>query len=956
MNPYDINAFESSFIPALTNEQGLNVNLPPIERVNIPEIKSPDIDKHVLVQPKPKDVKELFADINKQFEDDKPLYEFTYTQDKDKRYNNPNMRYDPSLNMEKIYEEDQGQLGAFKVQIGSAWNTLHNSLDNLYTGTGRTVTNTVNLEGYDKIKNSFLNTELQENTYLNNLAYMVDNPVYNADPTDDSYFSMRGEFGNLIASSGYTAAGIVSTVQDQVLGSVMKAASVTGVGKAVVAAIGAGALGLTNKNAQALVGEDNANRIIGIVTGATESAAITAGWDKLFKGKDTLKQLAALRESAKAAKQNRNVFKELGNYFDDMVYNVKAGTTLDKASGLSKSILVGNTLSKGGKILSTAGKMYLSAGAEAGVEALDAQAQYLEARIREDKDVVKDEKYYQDLKKNVIDVGQQTYDLNRLLLGATGFTQFSDIVMGSAIRNIAKDAGVEYIGKEFVAKGGIGKALLNTFIKDNVSEGIEEFGQLAISKGTVAHVLDRERGKAKIDSYFDETANLISPEGFKAFMSGMIMGSGISAAKGLYNGSKNLLKGQSFGEGFSGYDKAYSTQVANHLNESAKVFNTILKNSQKLNPTTDIKEQVTKAIFDHASSGIRMGTFDATKQYLDSLFKAEPGSDDHTLLMKAYGSENAIQEAKTEIFTKLDTAKASIKNFTEYFNNPFTLDTIDSLMDKDKQSTKEKKEMFDTLVDTAARVLYLQDNKTQEFKDLVDKVKPAFKTGTYDYSNFFTSNSAGWDTFKAQVSTDLETLDTASRVTPLSVKDKQTKSELEKIQKDIAKFEQEEQDIFDSAKPIQKSDSAQDQMDFLLANMQRDLAIKQANPIFRFIQSKDNSFDLRSLKTIEELQKTNEALAMLTGDLGKLTSKNTQKQFVEHLYEMRKSFVKGAKLEKEKEDNAPVQPTPTQATPQTPTPTQPQVQQSTATTPTQPVVTAPIDDVTALQGFGIECA
>jgi len=954
MNPYDINAFQSNVVPPLTFETGLSVNLPPIEQIHIPEIQSPDIDKHVLIAPKPKDAKELFADINKGL-NSKPLYEFTYTQDKDRRYDNPNMRYNPTVDNEKLYENEQGQWGALKVQLGNAWNTLWNTYDNTYIGRGRTYSNLVNLEGYEKVKNSFLNSGEQQNAYLDNINYMLEHPIYNADTEDDSYFSMRGEFGNLIASSGYTAAGVVTTLQDTVVGGLLKAGTGTPAGRAVVAALGIGTTALMNKDVQGAVGEELANRLSGMMLGGTESGLISSGWAKLFKGESTLKKLADIRKAAQAAKQNKNVFKQVGNYFDDMLYNAKAGTVLDKASGLGKEMLLKNTLVKGGKLASTFGKMYISSGAEAGVEALDAQAQYLEQRLTLDKDIEKDEKYYQDLEANIKSVGQQTYDLNRALLAVTNLTQFKDIVIGKSIANMAERAGVEYIGKKFVAKGSVGKELLKTFVTDNLSEGVEEFGQLAISKGTVAHVLEKERGKSKIDSYFDETANLISPEGFKAFMSGMIMGSGISAVKGLFNASRAAVRGESVGKAVTGYDKEYSTQVANYLNQSANTFNTILTNSKKLDPkSTNIKEQVNEAIFDHAASSIQSGAYPALKDHLKSLFEAEKGSSDHELLLNAYGSDKAIEQAKTEIFSKLDQAKNSINNFTEYFDNPFTRDTIDGFFDKDKKGTKEKKDMFDTLVNTAARAMYIQEDKTEEFKKIVDQIKPAFQvTGNevYDYSTFFTSNSAGWDTFKAQVNEDITTLNTANGITKLSLQERNKLKQLEKIQKDIASFEDEEKTVLAKPRPVQSGDTEMDKLKFTIESANYDLATKQANPIFRFIQQNNPNFDLRALKLLNQLQRTNEALALVTNDLDKLTTPKTQKQFVENLYKLRKTFVKGAELEKQQESTAIVTPQP-QVTAPVATPTTPVVAPIV-----QPVVSTPQTDVDALGKIfsGIEC-
>lgn len=900
MNPFDINSFQNNFVPSLPVESSIKYDVPPMVAINIPDIKSDDIDNHTLVKaPEKIDLSNIQPIENSK----NHLYEFTYSKDLDVRYNNPEMRFNPSQNMEKLYESEQGQFGAFMAQMGNAYNTFKSAYYNQYVGAGRTFTNVVNLEGYDKIKNSFLNSDEQENSYLHNINYLATHPIYNEDPTDDSYFSMRGEFGNLLGSSGYTAAGIVSTLQDQVLGSVGKYAAKSNLaGKIAVGAIGVGALALTNKSVQETVGEENANLILGMIGGAATSVGISAVWDKLYTSKESAKILQSLRQTATNIKNNRKVFSELGKYFGDKIGKATADTLLDVGSDLAKRTLVTNTLSKGGKILSTLGKMYITAGAEAGVEAMDAQAQYLQQKLEQDKDIVKDEKYYQDLKKSTEEVGQRVYDLNRYLLTLTNYSQFSDIVLGSSLKNLAKEAGVELIEGQFKPKASKFKLLGKQLIIDNISEGVEEFGQSVISKGAVNHVLNREKNNSEINSYFDATKDLISPEGFKTFLGGMIMGSMTHAVTGLYRGTKALTSNKTFAEGFLEYDKEYNQKLADHLNQVAKGYSEMLNISKTLNENpAEIKEKLTNAIFDFTANSIRQGTYGGLKQYLSEFFNSDKDSIDYKNLLDTFGSDKKIMEVKDEIFTKLNKAEKTLKNFYDSFNNPFVLEGIENLFDKDKKQTREKAELFDSLVNIAARSLYIQDTKTQELDHTIDLIKPAFTGNHYDYTHYFTSNSVGWDTFKSQLEDDLTILEKAQTITPLSKTEKEKLKELKNLSAKVEKFEKNYENTLN-----------------LTANRPEDeelinFAKIVSNPIFQFVKEYGGINDPRILFKIDELQKTSEAINFATHDLKQLTNPKSQKHFVEHLYNMKKSFLNGTTIKNQSvqpiQNTQPFQPT-----------------------------------------------
>ena len=238
MNPYDIDSLAIDINPP-KGDSSLEYNsfsLPPIEQIPT-SYTNPVIEQNTKLKPvinpnnpvgeSTQGIKS-FNDYVKEQKDQARLYEYVYQKNLDVRYNDPSIRYNPFDDTEKKYEDKQGQWGAFTTHLGEAWNTFKNTWDNHYIGQGRTYSNLVNLEGYEKIKNSFLNVGEQQNAYLNNLNYMVEHPVYNADPTDDSYFSMRGDFGSLIGSTGFQAASVVTAIQDTLVGQGMKLASKPG--------------------------------------------------------------------------------------------------------------------------------------------------------------------------------------------------------------------------------------------------------------------------------------------------------------------------------------------------------------------------------------------------------------------------------------------------------------------------------------------------------------------------------------------------------------------------------------------------------------------------------------------------------------------------------------------------------------------------------------------------------
>ena len=146
--------------------------------------------------PKSKD-KELYNNlINAKYSTDRIAY--TYNAGLDVRYKN--LDYDPSKDMEKIYDENQSTWDIFKKQSSRWWNNLSNTVRDQYVGQGRFI---YNLGQGQLNNNAFFNKPETLASYISSLNEEYYNPIYGKD--NANWYSLKGWLGDTFASSGFAA-------------------------------------------------------------------------------------------------------------------------------------------------------------------------------------------------------------------------------------------------------------------------------------------------------------------------------------------------------------------------------------------------------------------------------------------------------------------------------------------------------------------------------------------------------------------------------------------------------------------------------------------------------------------------------------------------------------------------------------------------------------------------------
>lgn len=882
MNPFE---FQDTFTPFETvgyqSPQTESFNFPPLLELNpLPKLKkAEDFGFHSNAYPnssvysnssnnQKSSISPIssFADkFNASFDSGPKLnesnYVFTYSPILDKRYDKE-VRFDPRQNTEEIYANNQSQWDAFKIQLDRANDTFWSTAKSIYRGKANTYKNTIQGD-FKGAYNAFLDDFQNYNDFAESMRKQEENPIYGE---DKDFWSFKGGFGDAIASRGFMGAVMTTSLLDTVGGQAIKRLAGTGIGNVVLGGIAIGALGLASEQGQDLVGKETADITLGMILGSAESSLIIGGIDKLTKTKDAITKSKALYETIKQAKTSKELLKNTSNYFTQKFIGE---TVLDTASTLGKQAKISNTINKGLKFTSGFGKQYIQHGSEAALEAIGAQSEYVRERLESNE--TKDDAFYIDLKDKTRRIGQDVYDLNRILLGATSFIQYGDIVMGTSIKNIVKNSGVELIKGQWKPKGYVKKAIIEG-IKDNAIEGFEEVAQLGITKGILDYHKQNEAEASKMVALSKAVESVWSTEGLHAFLSGFVSGNMVGAFKAAYNVPVGLKEGKSFSESLFQYDKSYQEKLAKVLNDNSGTISKILKQSADFkNASVEEKEELAnQLLFNHVVSGIELGTFSANMDNLNQVFSSKEGTDEHNHLIQLYKDQKGIEKAKQDISKKINLAKTSIDHFTTYFNNPYTTTVIEELVSKVRPSTKEqnyeqkqKAKLFNDLVRLSALSLYTNQLTIKEIKEVTNEVKTSFKTEHYDYSDYLLMEN-GWELFKQTVKEDLSILQQANK--ELNIDPKKEK-ELKAIQDEVDYFEENFKNLKEKGLPF-------------AGNL----------PLLQFMSKRTNKADINTLVKLEKLQNLNKVLLFTSHDLKSFTTQDQQKKVIDHLWSINKSF------------------------------------------------------------------
>lgn len=412
--------------------------------------------------------------------DDK--FNYTYSADKDLRYKN--LDYSPYENTEKKYADNQGTLAAYGVQFNRLYDNAVSTFNSHFIGTGRFIIDASNAKfGNDS---SFNQPETLA-AYLKSINNEMTNPIYN-DGTVKSWYSPKGAFGDFIASQGFTVGALAGGLVSGVVGAVEKAAMSNPITGTIM---GLGMAALFNNKVRNYLGEENANFLTGLLGEGATSWALSSGISTLTRVIPA-KSVPFMQNALRDIKQGEGYSVALGRAAESAIKDIYRGTLLDGTTALTKEIKFANTINKALRTATTGGKMYLSSGAEAGMEAITAQYDYIGGKMKEaqDKGMTLSQDEYNKIWSESLAMSKDVYNINRVLLGITNTIEFGDILTGSFFRNTVKDLndfitgnairhemsdlGIKVARREI--KDGIKteiKAGIKTEVKAEVKEGIK---------------------------------------------------------------------------------------------------------------------------------------------------------------------------------------------------------------------------------------------------------------------------------------------------------------------------------------------------------------------------------------------------------------------------------------------------------------------------------------------------
>jgi len=917
MNPFDLLINEHPIKSVLEPSDFLLELNKPLEA--LPTINPPEQGGFSSKESQPVDLQSYF---NKNAKKEQGFYAAQSTA---ARYNNPNAVYDPLLDNEKIYSDNQSASEAWGIQFKKGIDNLKSFYLTSYIDTGKTLR--AGAHGKFDVYGS-LNSIEQLNAHLRTIASEYEDPLYRTG--NESWYSPKGFLGDLVPSIiGYGGGGALVGLQDFVVGTGIKAgvALAAATGALPAAAILGAALGgvgsLFSDKAGDVLGENTTNYLVGAITGG----GLTAGGMGIVKGmKLAIAEASALKGGINAI--------EKSSKFRQILDQTVAGNLANITKDIVKGIPLANLKNRIPQLGVTLAKNYIYAAAESGMEAMNAQTDYL-SKLHEEsisKGIVyKDEELLQ-FHKDAVDMGKDVYNMNKIINTLFNATTYGDVIAGAAFKANTKNLGI--IFKEGVFQSGkysVAKHMAVEQLKDSTSEGIQELSQLIVSESSKKRLEDRNKSSYG-SVYLEEGLRLItSKEGLQEFLSGFVSTVGTSQfaqiSRGLRATASGLTGGQraTFAEGYTGINNSYKKAIIESMNKNSEKIDQLAKSK---NPTLEDKDNLDEAIWDMFSYATRVGQQQLFTEYIKEGFVKD--SPEMSVFKKdtPEKTQEAIENAKAEILEKAERVSKHYKNFIEFYSNPFTAGLIAS---KDKNTNKDKAAIFDELVHSSARLLFTKENKinqANETRQLLDK--QLADSPIYEFfrdRQIFDFDSDGVSAFKKAVAEERFIIDS------LGEKDPIRETRLALLERSVNNFEEKQKALPADQKidprlgklynpmlsylidMLEVSDSHIKGIHHVATNMQyredgkpvlnmtsRQIAersgislqeAKQVRAMFNNGKTiGDPTTGNKILYALHNLHKVNMDLTLITNDLSNMMDETKQKEYVDYLFEAREKAKK----------------------------------------------------------------
>lgn len=909
MNPFDL----------LINEHPINSVLNPSDfllELNkpldpLPSLTPPEQGGFSSKESKPLDLQAYFSNNAKK---EKGFYASQSTAD---RYDNPKAVYDPLWDNEKIYSDNQSSAEAWGIQFKKGFENLKSFYLTSYIDTGKALRE--GAHGKFDVYSS-LNSIQQLDAHLRTLASEFNDPLYRTG--DESWYSPKGFLGDLVPSIvGYGLGGALVGLQDFTVGTAIKAgvvaAAATGTlpAAAIFGAALGGVAGLFSNKAGEVLGENTANYLVGAAAGG----GLTAGGMGIVKGmKMALSEAAAIKAGVHAI-ENSSKFRKI---LDQTVAGNLAGIALD----ITKGIPLANLKSRLPQLGVTMAKNYMYSAAESGMEAMNAQTDYL-SKLHEEsmkKGIVyKDEELLQ-FHKDAVDMGKDVYNMNKIINTLFNVQTYGDVIAGAAFRANTKNLGILFKDGLFQkGKYALAKHMAVDQLVDSTVEGGQELTQLVISEASKKR-LEEKNKSSYAEVYLKEAARLItSKEGLQEFLSGFVSTVGTKQfaqiSRGIRAQASGLTGGQraTFKEGYTGVNAAYRDSIISAMNKNAEKIDKIAKSNKS---TVESEDLLDEAIWDMFSYATKVGQQQLFTEYIKEGFAMKSPEMKIFERNTPEETQQVIDAAKQDILEKAERISKHYKNFIEYYSNPFTAGYIAS---KDKEDNKTKARIFDELVHSSARLLYTKENKINKANE-TRRLLDTQLNGSPIYEFFrdqqiWDFDSDGVAAFKEAIKGERFIIDSLSEKDP--VRDKR----LQLLERSVESF-QAHQDSLPADQKIHPSLQKlyNPMLDYLVHVLElsddhikgvtlleenggtREDGKKVLNMTSRQIASKagislrhakqiraffhqgksltDKNAPQRILESLYELQKVNRDLTLITNDLSNMMDESKQKEYINYLF------------------------------------------------------------------------
>ena len=835
------------------------------------------------------------------FDNNKTETGFWTEQTNTDRYNKPNYTYEPRANMEKVYSNLQSSGEALNAQLKRAWDMGSSFYMDSYIGSGRAIKNA--MKGKWDSLSSFNQLEQIKENLQQDMRERTD-PIYRSG--EEAWYSSKGFLGDLIPSFiGLTGAAVATGVQDMVVGSAMRKGVAAGISSGPIgwALLGAGASGLGfmfSDKAEEVFGENTANYLAGAIAGGGISGLLMKAFTSVKVGSQATKEASSIINSFKKSKNFKMAL-------DDVIT-----TNLSQLKSNLKNITLSNTINRLPTLGVSFAKNYMYAGAESGMEAMTAQVDYLKDYYAEKE---KKGEYISDddklkLQADVVSMGKDVYHLNKVINTLFNVSMMGDIISGASFKSNVGNLGILYKDGLFKAsKYGLTKDILKESLKTTLEEGSQEWLQLVISEGS-KNALKKKAQQDYSHSYLETAKDLLtSKEGILEFLGGAISGVGIHQSSSIFRGLQERAKGGEFMTGYSGVNNSYRNQIINSLNNQKDKIDKITKSAKTDNSNSDLDEAIWD-MFYYATKADQHGLF---KSFIEDSFNKDDNVRQMFDKSTPEETKSNIETIKNEILTKADRIKKSYNNFIEYFSNPYTT----GLIDKKDKDVKEKARIFDDLVSESARLLYTQENKIEEALKFRQSLEQNLaNTPIYQFfkdNSIFDFNSDGVTAFKQSLKDERFIIDS------LGEKDKVRLARLNLLEKSVEDFENNQESKLPGYEKFYNP-----MLDYLIhlhnitdshilthdyyQNKQTKkgnpnlIAQKLGIPVSEFKQARELVFNNEAipvnvsgidlLSSLHNLKRVNTILTVVSTDLKQFTNKDTQKAYIDYIYQLRQDVKK----------------------------------------------------------------